>query len=183
MWLHENFYIKLLFAQNGGPNYVSYQRAITPVKIVAYNFPYYTVFINRQIQPRLKKILNKNIVFIVNLKVFFKSKRSREFEFSSNVAKLFQLQCQSQNCLKLHMVERAYSNLKKNEAICMTNNYLNKNNISMRNFSIIWYLCPVLIWSGASVRGTTHCPMPIQDHPYHKSKEETGIRKVQYVLI
>lgn len=129
--------LKLLFAQNGRPNYVSYQRAITPVKIVTYNFPYYTVFINRQIQPRLKKILNKNIVYIVNLKVFFKSKRSREFEFSSNVAKLFQLQCQSQNCLKLHMVERAYSNLKKNEAICMTSNYLNKNNISMRNFSII----------------------------------------------
>lgn len=113
LWLHENFYIKLLFAQNGRPNYVSYQRAITPVKIVAYNFPYYTVFVNHQIQQRLKKILNKNIVYIVNLKVFFKSKRSREFEFSSNVAKIFQLQCQSQNCLKLHMVERAYSNLKK----------------------------------------------------------------------
>lgn len=51
------------------------------------------------------------------------------------------------------MVERVYLNLKKNEVICMISNYLNKNNILMRNFSIIWYLCLVLIWSGVSVEG------------------------------
>lgn len=126
----------LLFAQNGRPNYVSYQRTITPVKVVAFNFPYHTVFINHPIQPRLKKILNKNVVFKVNLKVFFKSKWSREFEFSSNVATLFQLWCQSQLPIITDGGEGILK-LKKNEAICMTSNYLNKNNISMSNFSII----------------------------------------------
>lgn len=51
------------------------------------------------------------------------------------------------------MVERVYLNFKKNEVICMISNYLNKNNILMSNFSIIWYLYLVLIWSGVSVGG------------------------------
>lgn len=36
---------------------------------------------------------------------------------------------------------------------------------------------PVLMWGGASVGDTPHCPMPIKDHTYHKSKEDIEIKQ------